>query len=289
MSRSPIGLFWWRPLRSPRLAIAERRNARAWAGLARDSRRTLVNFGDELSPLIVRHVAGRDCVWRPPSRADLIALGSLLEIALRRGAPPLVWGSGLRDGAAPPPAPSQRTSFIAVRGPATRDALKLPAQVALGDPGLLAHRLCRRERSRLGTRRAVLLIPHFSTWPTPRDSGGFDVVAPTQRAADVVARVAGARAVVSSSLHGIVVAHSLGVPAVLLAPQRGSSTETAWKYADHYDSLGAAPVTLEPTELGSSQTLMQRIDEAEAQAPEIEQRAGALGETLSGVLRDALR
>ncbi|MGR3678089.1 MAG: polysaccharide pyruvyl transferase family protein, partial [Paracoccaceae bacterium] len=72
---APLRLFWWK---------------------------TIPNFGDDLSRIVVAHVSGRDVVHSGVGGADLLAVGSVIQIARRKFAESArpegkthIWGSGL--------------------------------------------------------------------------------------------------------------------------------------------------------------------------------------------------
>lgn len=292
MRRPPLRVFWWSPARSPRLAFSERRNASAWLRLGVATRRPLLNFGDELSALVVGAVAGRRVRWSRPAQAELLAIGSILNLAITRGVRGRVWGSGLRaplDAAGAVAA--RELDYVAVRGPWTRDILNLPSATPLGDPGLLAPLLVRR-RERAGAH--PILIPHFTAWGTTearraveRASGSLQVVEPSLPPLVVLRHIAAAPAVFSSSLHGVIVAHSLGVPAVLVEQHDAAGGEPEWKYADYYRSMEIAPVRLSLVELGDHERRAGAVHAAHELSSVARSRAESLGARLVGALEHA--
>ncbi|WP_444663088.1 polysaccharide pyruvyl transferase family protein [Cellulomonas sp. CW35] len=193
------------------------------------------NFGDEITPYVIRELTGEKVGWRSPSRADVFAVGSILEIYGKRARGATIFGSGIRSG---------RWSFAqvspdsvcSVRGTLTRDTLGLPAGTVLGDPGLAVAALDVGRISR-STRPAV--VPHFGTFGSPDGRSavtalraqGFDVLLPNTNALEMVRRIASASYVVTSSLHGMVFAHALGVPAVLTS--FSGHAEPSFKYDDY--------------------------------------------------------
>ena len=175
------------------------------------------NFGDLLSPMLIEAATGRRSLWvRPDFEGKVVAVGSVLAYA-RPG--DVVVGSGLIR-------PQQldlsrRVQIIAVRGPLTAALVGADKPGLLfGDPGMVA-------AEHLGITKApvpefdVALVPHsvdqalvrerVDTHPERDRITVVDVHKPPR---NVVDSIANARVVISSSLHGIVVAESLGVPAV---------------------------------------------------------------------------
>jgi hypothetical protein len=123
-------------------------------------------------------------------------------------------------------------------------------------------------------------------WSDGRDALGarFRVVRPTLPAAVVIGEVAAAPWVLSESLHGVVVAHSVGIPAVLLRDESGSS-ETDWKYADYLSALGIQIPIIGLDEIADSRVLDARVELARALRIGISEKV----ELLLGPLRENLR
>src|SRR3954465_15325691 len=71
-------LHWWAPRRRLRTAATEMlHHGPSWARLV--TRGSFTNFGDEVSPLILREVTGQAIEWAPLHSADVIAVGSIIE------------------------------------------------------------------------------------------------------------------------------------------------------------------------------------------------------------------
>lgn len=170
------------------------------------------NFGDDLTPWLLPRY-GIVPQYSEPRAARLVGVGSLLEFL-----PPefsgAIWGTGLmRDAAHPLPA----ASVLAVRGPATAERIGLDDEPAYGDPGLLVARQLARPRS--DGRIAVVPHghhrPHTALAERVRAAGRtVRVVNVHQRAAPAVREIAAARAVITTSLHGLITADAYGIPAV---------------------------------------------------------------------------
>lgn len=188
----PIRLFWWQH--------------------QRDS--TIKNFGDWLSPLIVELVSGRPVEHAPLDRCELVAIGSLIEVALDspRDEPVQLWGTGfISDG---PPISDRPGRFAALRGPLTAGRFEHGLDAVQGDPGLLCNHLIDRMPPK---KYALGIVPHYVDLELPlideyRRHGRYPVLSPLLRPRDFVAAVAECEAIVSSALHGIVAADSLGIP-----------------------------------------------------------------------------
>ena len=249
---SRLGLFWWSPLRSLRLLKPElQQNPAAWVHLARAGGRPLRNFGDEFSPTAFELCTGKKPRWAAPGRADLVAVGSVLELCFTHGFTGTVWGSGLRLGTASS-AVSSDITYLAVRGPQTRRALNLDSNLTCGDPGVFASQIIRPSSRR---RSGIVAVPHFRTWATAQGrelvrrltASGISVVPPTGRPETVAQSIAESDLVVTESLHGLIFAHSIGVPALLVHENANGGSEPDFKYRDYLTTVGAQflPVTWE--------------------------------------------
>jgi pyruvyltransferase len=186
-----LRLFWWRPADG-----------------------TPPNFGDELCPDLVALVSGRPVVYADPSDCQLVALGSVMEHAFRakRSEPVPIWGTGfIREDS---PTMPDRVIPHAIRGPLS--ASRVDGSPALGDPGLLARYLIGYTVKRFH----VGLVPHYTDMELPiaRSFGDLvpdsTIISPLQEPREVISQIAACDVVLSSSLHGLIVADSLGVPNV---------------------------------------------------------------------------
>jgi hypothetical protein len=290
----PIRLFWWSPARSLRLIKPElETNMPAWMRLGAQTRRPFNNFGDELSPLLVKAITGREVRWAPPRNADLVSVGSVIELAGRFPSSAAVWGTGLRGEIDAATAEKFRTNLgpmLAVRGPGTRRCLGLGLETPLGDPGLLSDRIVSRKR-RVSQRQ--LLIPHFTTWNSSKGrtflarakSRGFSILPPSLHPLEVLNAISEASFVLSSSLHGVIVAHSLGIPTRLLAVGGKPGQEPNWKYVDYFASIGAQ-YEVEPWTVISDDVLLAlSTEKASVSRETIMYKCQELGSGLEKALR----
>lgn len=219
------------------------------------------NYGDNLMASLLPALFDVAPRYVAQSRAELIGVGSIIDAYHRRKrrdqVAPLrrrpwrtlhVWGSGFMnsDGLAVWP---QRLRFHAVRGPLSRG--KIAGDVpALGDPALLLPLIWAPPA---GRRCAVAVVPHFATHADfvarfagalPRHWTIVDLLGDPQT---VTSEIAAADCVVSSSLHGLIVADAYGVPLrrMVAGPQiKGDG----FKYRDHEAFRGTAmqpPVSFE--------------------------------------------
>ncbi|MCW1955065.1 MAG: polysaccharide pyruvyl transferase family protein [Roseobacter sp.] len=214
------------------------------------------NFGDALSQSVTAFAAGRPVVHAAPRAAELFAVGSILQFAkrvwgndTRPAHRPAIWGTGMM-------APL-KTDFVAhvdihmLRGPITAALLGVKTE-AYGDPGVLSAEAfgARPERhDKIG------LVLHHSQLGDPRIAALLKAEAAVhyidvQGPAETVCREIGACAhVISSSLHGLIVADSYGVPNTWLDPMQHARL----KYYDYGAGVGRVmPLPLTHDEIAAA-------------------------------------
>lgn len=207
------------------------------------------NFGDDLTPWLLPNY-GVLPIHRIAGRARLAGVGSILEF-LPDDWDGVIWGSGLMNGE---PRALPRARVLAVRGRLTRELIGAADEVALGDPGILVA----RHRPRPELRWDVALVPHghhrsHAAFLSLADAAGYRVrvVNVHQTAERVVREIASSAAVITTSLHGLVVADAYGIPAVwtMLEPPLGGG---AFKFHDYESVISPAATRFTPFEGGTT-------------------------------------
>jgi len=130
------------------------------------------------------------------------------------------WGCGARDAQPLPAHLTRHWHYCSVRGPLTRDALQLPGDTVLGDPGLLAP-LFHTPREHPETAGKTVCIAHVHD-PKPEEelramSGCEVILRPQCRATqgglrELLDKIASASFVLTGSLHGAIIACAYGRP-----------------------------------------------------------------------------
>ncbi|MDM7855454.1 glycosyltransferase family protein [Cellulomonas alba] len=239
--------------------------------MAANGPRRVSNFGDEFSPLALSELTGSRVRWRSARRASVYGIGSLLETYQANGGQARVFGSGLRTGRVAD-APLRAESFLAVRGVLTRSALGLPEDTPLGDPGVVVAELGLGDVRR-GS--APVFLPHFGVLATREGArtvaalraNGYEVALPNTEPLEIARRLAGAPFVATTSLHGLVFANALGVPATLVSMPDVRGAEPRFKYDDYLSALGdtADRVELElVSDAGRALAFAETLEEAAA-------------------------
>ncbi|WP_252906703.1 polysaccharide pyruvyl transferase family protein [Cutibacterium avidum] len=165
------------------------------------------------------------------SQADLLCIGSLFNHRPTKPHP-WIWGSGMLT---PDDPVLEDRKVFGVRGCLTRDVAGLSETTPLGDPGLLYTdriRLPRARRHRWG------VVSHFEDKRHPfireltehDDTIAIDVC---QEPRKVVSAINSCSHIFTTSLHGLIVADSLGIPACWGRPDAQSDTRD-FKFNDYH-------------------------------------------------------
>ena len=193
-----INAYWWRPRKAP------------W------------NFGDELGAIILKKLGYK--VKRVAfKKADVLLTGTMLDPAENKNPNTIVLGtgSGYTHEA------EHNFKVLAVRGKLTADVLGVDA--VLGDLGLLASRIWHKEPARYN----IGVVRHY----VDKDDYPFAdiVIDATEPAETVIKKISSCKVIMSSSLHGCIVADSYGIPNMRIA--RDDVITGNWKWLDHKSAL----------------------------------------------------
>jgi len=201
------------------------------------------NFGDIISRTVVEHASGRKVVWAAPEECDLFAIGSIMQFVRRThaepradGSKPWIWGTGcmgpLRKDF------KENVNFALVRGPITASLMSITAD-HFGDPGLL---IADAMKEKIDTEERIGIVPHFSQFSSEglqqlvKDEPMLKLIDVRKDAAEVCREIASCVHVISSSLHGLIVADSFEVPNTWLNPA-GIHRSPRFKFYDYAASV----------------------------------------------------
>ena len=203
------------------------------------------NFGDIASRDIVEMIAGRATAVPLAGARKILSIGSVLHKAHDGD---VVWGTGIK-GTVRQLQPEVRSLDIrAVRGPLTLDFLResgfdVSKVTEVFDPGCLVNELF---ADRIKTHDPAINAKYgpFRVVPHYRDDLLFRRMYQNLHHSfltvdctpwQMVEGMLGAQAVYSSSLHGVIFAESLGIPAYWL---RSIGGEDGYKFYDYYYGTG---------------------------------------------------
>ena len=195
------------------------------------------NMGDKLTPILLS-LYGHQPKRVPREQIEWLFIGSTIRFA---GPGVNVVGSGVidrRDRIEP------RARFLAVRGPITAELIQRAGGYSpeiLGDPALLLPRFYCPD---VAAGEEIGFVPHYIDQQDPQVASWNGPLINVLRSnpLDVVAEIRNCRAIISSSLHGIIVAHAYGIPAAWVRLGNRLMGDDV-KFADYAASVG---ITLIP-------------------------------------------
>ena len=220
------------------------------------------NLGDVLTPVILQGLGFR-VKHAPRDQAQLLAIGSIIRFARAHHT---VWGSGAM-WAKDKPSPGAR--YLAVRGPLTREVVLRAGgdcPEIYGDPALLLPLI---HDIPVEQTHEVAIVPHYVDEKGVRARyRNWHIISPLNaNPLVVVDRIRACKAIVSSSLHGIIVAHAYGIPAAWVRFSNLLDGDDI-KFRDHAEAVG---VSLPPhTNPAKAEPVLGSIDtEPLLKAPEV--------------------
>lgn len=174
--------------------------------------REVPNFGDALAPLLIEHFTDLEVEWDTISHASVASIGSILEHI-----PPLwdgyVLGSGKLFEFSRLHLHTRTAKVLSIRGPLS--ARGIPGSYTLGDPGLLADEL-------VGPQEKIYdlgIVPHWQDTTLAerfqqlvKAPNTVKVINPGDDPLDVLRQIGSCHRIVTSSLHGAIVADAFGIP-----------------------------------------------------------------------------
>lgn len=194
------------------------------------------NLGDELSPYIIQKLTGRQITIVPKRHPNaLFAIGSILGNGIHETQ--TVWGSGFLGRGNFKVA----SKIFCLRGPLSLYKLENKVSVPLGDPALMLPRVYQSVRPK---KYDIGIIPHYVDQEAFMRRFNIDTkdsyIVLNTKTADVekfVDKISGCRFVVSSSLHGLILAHAYNIPAVWIEIS-DQVIGGGFKFADYLLSVG---------------------------------------------------
>lgn len=189
------------------------------------------NFGDLVSPWLVEQMTGVEPVLVEDDEPAYVVVGSILKYV---GSHSIVWGAGsfgdernkqINIGA----------DYRAVRGPLTRAKIqnvggRCPR--VYGDPALLAPLYYFPEVKKAHDVGLVLRWSERTWQETKLDSGVTMINLGSKDVEGVIADILSCRRIVTSSLHGLIIADAYGIPSAWLSSTTPKGGE--FKFYDYF-------------------------------------------------------
>lgn len=173
------------------------------------------NFGDVLGIEVLQHVARKRFAYGGIKTADIFVTGTVGQLIEMHG--------GAKEGAViagigTDPKREAKIDWRAtydvrmVRGPLTRDLWDLPKEIPMGDPGLLADEVYGPSEKAY----EVGYVKHFKDATEPPEevtkSSRSIVIGAGAAPSEIIPLIASCERIVTSSLHGAIVADAYGIP-----------------------------------------------------------------------------
>ena len=201
------------------------------------------NWGDDINPYIISKMAGVELDQvenNTDSGKTLKAIGSVLHTNLKDG--DILWGVGSIHNA--PLKKDLNLNIRAVRGPLTRDLLiknGYDCPEVYGDPALLMPDFYNPDVEKTNI---VGIIPHVTELESPVLASMLerhpqlkmiDITLGHEEFIDEIKKV---EYVLSSSLHGLIVADAYKIPNAKIDIPGHQFKGNIWKYVDYFQSVG---------------------------------------------------
>jgi hypothetical protein len=210
------------------------------------------NFGDALSPLICQRISGRNIKHAKPNKADMIAVGSLLQRLNEKWFSHRlhVWGTGFIETK---PSYTSRHYIHAVRGKHSEAILS--TSTTLGDPGLLADLLLPEKP--ISKKFKIGFIEHYKDKGCPlithltEDNPYTTRIDIFSDPVEFLTKLSECEFIYSSAMHGLIAADSLGIPNawIKLSDQVKGNDFKFMDYYSIYDIASPTPVELNAEKL----------------------------------------
>lgn len=229
------------------------------------------NFGDQLNIDLLKRLTGRPICFASEQTATHICIGSLLELILERKHSPQkhdeplsIWGAGFiaREGKHPVIKTDTTGEFIrpvhihAVRGFLTLERLKSMgidvSKAAVGDPGLLANLLVPKKT--VPKKWLLGIVPHYVDSKEPifeqlhKRFSSSKIIHVDQKPTDFLADLQKCEVIISSAMHGLIAADSLGIPNIR-AKVSDRITGGDFKFLDYYSAFDLSPPAITLNEM----------------------------------------
>ncbi|GAB3371820.1 polysaccharide pyruvyl transferase family protein [Spongiibacter taiwanensis] len=217
-----INLYWWSPIK---LKSGNHEN-----------------YGDLIGPYLSEKISGRKVRWHPAKNRKFlfnkkvyVTVGSILNQVKRNW---VVWGSGIiseEDVV-------EKGVFLAVRGPRSRNhLLSLGYEVPeiFGDPALLLPNFISAPEK--GEKYEIGIIPHYVDFELVKakiSSPSIKIInLQTHDIEKTTLEIASCKKIISSSLHGIIVAHAYNIPSAWIKFSDNLYGDDS-KFFDYFESVG---------------------------------------------------
>lgn len=218
------------------------------------------NVGDAASEYIVRKLSYEPITWKKPQitlytelkktiayllkgklyipqfngyvypwQKCLFAVGSIMDYSNYKT---ICWGTGFRE----PHSKLRGGKVIAVRGKFSRDLLPNKKDIPLGDPALLLPLIYTPKAK--DSKRLIKIVPHFEDYNDIYNlyKNKYNIIdIRTTNVESFIDEVISSKYILSTSLHGLIIAHAYGIPALWI--KKGPIGSSEFKFLDYFSSV----------------------------------------------------
>lgn len=220
-------------------ALAEEKKRVYWWQSKKDDR---PNIGDYVAYDLVKRVLamkGKLIKDKLDPSTKLVSVGSVLHFA-RDG--DTLWGTGYNKKMGDKVIQFDNLDVRAVRGPLTREYLMnrgISVPEVYGDPALLLPHFYSKHLMEKAHKKDYIIINHMNDDMAQYEGYEKDLVTPMQYPGSFIEAIVNSKRVISSSLHGVIIAEAYGVPAIFYDSGSG---ESMFKYEDYYQGTGRTEI-----------------------------------------------
>lgn len=210
----------------------------------------LPNVGDQLNSYLIDNLFNVEVVLAPANVAQVMAVGSILEeLCVSRNVlcaeenPITVWGTGFITDHREQLNFIRKVNVCALRGEKSKAIVEKimgeKIKCVLADPGLLVSKIYSQEEKKYD----IGIVPHYVDINNPamkkallhyKNSILIDV---TENPSEVIRKITRCRNIISSSLHGLIIADSFGIPNQWVKCSEKIIGDS-FKYEDYYSAFG---------------------------------------------------
>jgi|GEM_PF-3726757 len=222
------------------------------------------NFGDILSKDIVATISGRDVIYSKAHKADMCAVGSILNKVLKtrvrrllfRGFRKIdIWGTGINS-----PGDVYANWGIrihALRGNTSQSRLGVDNNACvIGDPALLSSKCFPLDKN---TDDYILVCPHQNdkeseTWIARlrEHYNNIRVCDLGQDTQIILKEINNAKAVFTSAMHPLIVAHSYQTPVIWIDAGHPTVIGGEYKFLDYYSAITLKPQSIKTDDIAKN-------------------------------------
>lgn len=203
------------------------------------------NMGDQLNPLIIDRLFGYAVVRDSLERSEAFVLGSCLGKLSKRKKRQMVsvWGTGFISYDDAEPSSDLNVDYRAVRGNLTKrrieSRLGKELDIPVADPGLLSSLLL---DAPVNKEYELGVIAHYRERKDPRFvqlkslAKSVLMIDVLDSPLSVIRKIASCRRILSSSLHGLIISDSLGIPNLHIEVTENLRGD-GFKFDDYYSAF----------------------------------------------------